>query len=149
MKATRLNGSATLYSVESKRLCCSRSECGYTTTSKKRHELDACPRCHKAWVNALGAGQKAAPTGILERRQYQVDIAEHGGIGRCCCENHQFNLEPKLSRMTALELSELPDSERELARCSHIVAARKAACEPENLDALLAALTQQEQGAGP
>lgn len=132
MRATRLNGSATIYSVEADTLGCSRtSYCLYVTGSRTRKkEDDPCPRCHQ---------------GLLERRFHQVDIAAFQGIGICGCEAAAFKFRPILDKMNFTQIAEAPHAARQRLRCKHCLAARAAAImSPENFDALLAAVPVTE-----
>lgn len=49
--------------------------------------------------------------------EHVVDLAAHGGIGKCSCEHFEYRLEPKIRDGNRCETS---------TRCSHIQVARKA-----------------------
>ena len=136
MTATRINGSATLYMVESDTLCCTKSVCGWTTTAAKWSVGDPCHKCVE---------RNDLLPGTLEPRKYQVDIAANGGAGQCGCERWLMHTKPH-------ELDVLTPDEREacsqrgtLPKCKHIECARVEARTDANFDALLRELPNQKQ----
>lgn len=135
MKAQRLEGSPTLYSVTSERLVCTVGTCGWSTTAQYKWQAgDGCPHC---------------TSGRLERGRYQVDLSTFKAIGSCGCDSFQFQKLPELRLFSDTQLDAMSTAERSARYCKHVVVARAAAGQGANLDALLMALTQQGQEQTP
>lgn len=150
MIATRIPHSPTLYSVTSeKRLRCSKIGCKFNTEAKKYMVGDPCPACSALALEQATLGQFV--TGALEPQPYQVDLAAFYGIGSCSCENATCHKIPALKCYTPGRLKVLTMEEvlRYQLTCKHVEVARRAACELDNLRALLMALPPQEQEEQP
>ena len=146
MIATRIPHSPTLYSVTSeKRLRCSKIGCKFNTEAKKYMVGDPCPTCSALALEQTTPGQFV--TGALEECCYQVDLAAFYGIGSCSCENATCYKIPNLKRFSPdhLKMFTMKEILEQQLTCKHVEVSRRAACEPENLRALLMALPQQEQ----
>lgn len=135
MKAARLPGSLTVFSVVADTMGCSRTlYCDFVTKPNTfLSEGNQCPKCEE---------------GQLERRIHTVDIASFDAFGQCSCERFQFAHKPVLERMTPQQRLEMPHNDRQMLICKHGVAARAEAKKGSNFDDLLRAIPQENRN-GP
>lgn len=101
-------GEATRFWVEGNTIQCVVPECAAQFSRKRRSDLgigSKCPKC--------GGGK-------LDVRFHTVDLSGFAPAGHCSCEHFEFNLQPKLCRMSPQERTQHAAS----LRCSHIGAAR-------------------------
>jgi hypothetical protein len=128
MLVIQVRGEPTRWLVQSSSLEC--VLCGalfsrlQTKWSNLRPGLE-CPKC-RAKASQARAGE-AVEVGRLDVRLHLVDLAVAHPVGTCQCEHYQFNLGPKVNKLSPSELKALTQQQARALRCSHIEAARTAA----------------------
>jgi hypothetical protein len=119
MKVTPMEGSPTVFMVESRSLQCTRCARRFNQRDQKKFgglkPGDACPRC-------CGTLKRVLP--------YQCDLSEDFPIGRCACIDG-MNRNSRARRLTQAERLALDDEAQDQYRCRHLRAARSFALNRE------------------